>query len=55
MSKLLLQHCRNILAEFFSYKIVYTIPKYMPEEASLPRIIEVKEFPDRVEITFTKK
>jgi len=55
MSKLLLQHARNILIEFFSDKIVYTIPKYIPDEVKLPKEVEVKDYPDRVEITFTKK
>jgi hypothetical protein len=55
MSKVLLQHFRNILVEFFADKIVYTIPKYVPDEKTLSSVVEVRDLPDKIEIVFTKK
>ena len=54
MSKFLLQHFRNILVEFFADKIVYTIPKYVPDEKTLSSVV-VRDLPDKIEIVFTKK
>lgn len=50
MSLTLLEHMRNICAKFFSDKVIYTIPKYIPHEKRIIPVFEVVDYPDRIEI-----
>jgi hypothetical protein len=49
MSGKIMTHIRNISVEIFKEKIIYSIPKYMPQECKEYKY-EVKEYPDKIEV-----
>ena len=51
----LMSHTRNALLEIFNNRIVYSIPKYLPQECLMGYSVEVKNLPHHIEIVFTKK
>jgi hypothetical protein len=50
MSLPILEHIRNICVRFFSDKVIYTIPKYLPYEKRIIPVFEVVDYCDRIEI-----
>ena len=50
MSLLILEHIRSACAKFFSDKVIYTIPKYLPHEKRIIPVFQVVDYPDRIEI-----